>query len=118
MLKVLFNDEFSYTSKSHLSCKVHFFIDCKALAYPPNGAFSPSDVKEGTVLTVVCDTGYTLLGDAVINCLPGGLWDNYPPDCHRGKHFGNSATIRESNHGAGVCKIITRTTMYQKAPFC
>ena len=30
-------------------------------------------------------------------------------------HSGKSATIRESNHGLGVCE---EHTIYQKAPFC
>ena len=32
-------------------------------------------------------------------------------------HSGKSATIRESNHSSVFAKSITRSTMYQKAPF-
>ena len=33
-------------------------------------------------------------------------------------YSGKSATTRESNHGSGVYRSITCSTMYQKAPFC
>ena len=39
---------------------------------------------EQTVIEVECDKGYTMFGDAVLECLNGGTWNTTVPDCVRG----------------------------------
>ena len=67
---------------------MYHILDCSSLVVPENGALDTEDVMEGTVVTVTCNTGYTLLGVAVLNCLPGGKWDSFLPVCHRGEFSG------------------------------
>lgn len=63
---------------------ISFTPDCPALVTPAYGSLDTADVKEGTVVTVTCNTGYTLIGDIALECLPGGEWDKFLPVCDRG----------------------------------
>ena len=64
-------------------------LDCKTLVIPDDGSLDTTDVKEGTIVTTTCNTGYTLIGLATVECRPGGKWNRYLPDCHRGIIFQN-----------------------------
>ena len=62
-----------------------FSLDCKALVIPTDGSLDTTDVKEGTIVTTTCNTGYTLIGLSTVECLPRGKWNRYLPFCHRGR---------------------------------
>lgn len=57
--------------------------DCPALTPPTYGTISTAAVKEGTSVKVKCNKGYTMFGEAALECLPGGIWNTSVPDCVR-----------------------------------
>jgi hypothetical protein len=53
-------------------------IYCQIPVVPQNGIFSPvvNRVSQGEGLEVVCEQGYSIVGDANINCQDDGAWDH------------------------------------------
>ncbi|XP_077996757.1 P-selectin-like [Glandiceps talaboti] len=41
---------------------------CPVLVPPGNGALSTTDIADSTIVTVTCDSGYTLNGEATLGC--------------------------------------------------
>lgn len=52
-----------------------YVVDCAALAAPDNGSLSTTALTTGTIVTVTCNPGYTLKGDASLLCQDNGMWD-------------------------------------------
>ena len=61
------------------SCTV--VVDCGALADPVNGIVTESDTVFNSSATYSCNTGYSLMGDAIRICLSSGLWSGSGPTC-------------------------------------
>ena len=61
------------------------FKDCPILTSPTNGILSTTEVAEGTIVDITCDSAHTLEGANQISCLPGGSWNDALPECTEGK---------------------------------
>ena len=59
------------------------FSVCTALAAPANGSVSINCIGGICIATFTCDTGFDLVGSAVLVCQPGQNWDGTPPSCER-----------------------------------
>ena len=70
-----------------------FLVPCPNLVSPANGNVTVT--LSGTSATYSCDAGFNLNGEAIVNCLPSGVWDNTPPTCY--SITGRTLTRVESN---------------------
>ena len=70
----------SKNKMSVTSCTV--VVDCGALADPANGMVTlVADAVFNSSGTYSCNTGYSLMGDAIRICLSSGLWSGSGPTC-------------------------------------
>lgn len=71
---------FSYIS---LFCCWDFFlvISCGGLPSPPNGNKIGTLIVYGATAIFTCNTGYTLVGSHVRECLANGLWSGTETQC-------------------------------------
>jgi hypothetical protein len=62
-------------------------IYCQIPPVPQNGIFSSvvNQVSRGEGLEVKCNQGYSIVGDAKINCQDDGAWDRPVPVCEKVK---------------------------------
>ena len=61
-----------------IACAV---IVCEDLPNIPRGSVFLSGNREGSIATYVCDSGYSLAGDAQRTCQSNGLWSGREPSC-------------------------------------
>lgn len=76
----------NYEKHFHLSvCSVSFFfflvISCGGLPSPPNGNKIGTLTVYGATAIFTCNTGYTLVGSHVRECLANGLWSGSETQC-------------------------------------
>ncbi|XP_052282873.1 CUB and sushi domain-containing protein 1-like isoform X18 [Dreissena polymorpha] len=82
-------------------------VDCKQHPVPSYGRVSTSSTTYGTVVTIICDTGYIISGNSTSSCESNGRWSGSaqrctPIDCHtfpinvHGHVSTNSTTYRTS----------------------
>ena len=64
-----------------LSCGT--VVDCGALQDPKNGMVTVSDTVFNSMATYSCNTGYSLMGDAMRMCQSSGLWSGSETACER-----------------------------------
>lgn len=51
--------------------------DCES-PQPENGAVNSSTTTNGTIVSVTCNKGYNLSGEAIIMCQSNDQWTDYP----------------------------------------
>lgn len=62
-------------------------VDCGTnFAVPPEGNANLQDTTFMSILTYTCQTGYTILGISIRQCLASGQWSGAAPTCE-GKSF-------------------------------
>ncbi|XP_076997754.1 sushi, von Willebrand factor type A, EGF and pentraxin domain-containing protein 1 isoform X2 [Tamandua tetradactyla] len=58
-------------------------VQCKAPENPEGGRFSGDVYTVGAEITLSCEEGYQLMGEAKITCLESGEWNHPIPHCAR-----------------------------------
>lgn len=56
-------------------------ISCGSLSFPPNGNKIGTLTVYGATAIFTCNTGYTLVGSHVRECLASGLWSGTETRC-------------------------------------
>lgn len=56
-------------------------ISCGSLSFPPNGNKIGTLTVYGATAIFTCNTGYTLVGSHVRECLASGLWSGAETRC-------------------------------------
>ena len=59
-------------------------VDCQPLKIPDHGSISTNMLSQGTVVSVECETGYTLFGATTLQCNTDATWNNEEPTCKKG----------------------------------
>ena len=85
--------------------------DCQPLSVPTHGSISTSVLSQGTVVFVTCDTGYTLFGANIIECLTIADWNNAEPTCE----LGNKLTSIKNTSSTMLHNLAKR---YETNEFC
>uniref|UniRef100_H0WLJ2 CUB and Sushi multiple domains 1 n=1 Tax=Otolemur garnettii TaxID=30611 RepID=H0WLJ2_OTOGA len=93
------------------SCKV---ISCGSLPFPPNGNKIGTLKVYGATAIFTCNTGYTLVGSHVRECLANGLWSGMETRCLAG-HCGSPDPI-VNGHISGDGFSYRDTVVYQCNP--
>ena len=83
---VVVTSDTGYTLCLELLCYIYILpvLDCQPLTVPAHGSISTNVLSQGTVVVVTCDTGYTLFGASIIECLTTADWNNAEPTCELG----------------------------------
>ncbi|XP_074185389.1 CUB and sushi domain-containing protein 1 isoform X1 [Rhinolophus sinicus] len=92
-------------------CRV---ISCGSLAFPPNGNKIGTLTVYGATAIFTCNTGYTLVGSHVRECLANGLWSGAETRCLAG-HCGSPDPI-VNGHISGDGFSYRDTVVYQCSP--
>ncbi|XP_075853394.1 CUB and sushi domain-containing protein 1 isoform X2 [Microcebus murinus] len=92
-------------------CKV---ISCGSLSFPPNGNKIGTLTVYGATAIFTCNTGYTLVGSHVRECLANGLWSGTETRCLAG-HCGSPDPI-VNGHISGDGFSYRDTVVYQCNP--
>ena len=72
--------EGNWNSTNLPSCDI---IHCSAPVVPDNGNASYTSLSVNSTVYFTCNTGYTLIGNTNITCLPNGQWSNASvPSCN------------------------------------
>ena len=66
-----------------LFLQFYIAIDCGILDDPANGEVSVSSTTFNSTAIYSCNTGYTVTGDDMRECLENGLWSGSEPLCTR-----------------------------------
>ncbi|MBZ3876498.1 CUB and sushi domain-containing protein 1 [Sciurus carolinensis] len=93
------------------SCRV---ISCGSLSFPPNGNKIGTLTTYGATAIFTCNTGYTLVGPHVRECLANGLWSGSETRCLAG-HCGSPDPI-VNGHISGDGSSYRDTVVYQCKP--
>nr|XP_008977252.3 CUB and sushi domain-containing protein 1 isoform X1 [Callithrix jacchus] len=93
------------------SCRV---ISCGSLSFPPNGNKIGTLTVYGATAIFTCNTGYTLVGSHVRECLANGLWSGSETRCLAG-HCGSPDPI-VNGHISGDGFSYRDTVVYQCNP--
>ncbi|XP_034622788.1 CUB and sushi domain-containing protein 1-like [Trachemys scripta elegans] len=93
------------------SCKV---VSCGGLPSPPNGNKIGTLTVYGATAIFTCNTGYTLVGSHVRECLANGLWSGAETRCLAG-HCGSPDPI-VNGHISGDGFSYRDTVVYQCNP--
>ncbi|XP_066403389.1 CUB and sushi domain-containing protein 1 [Molothrus aeneus] len=93
------------------ACKV---ISCGGLPSPPNGNKIGTLTVYGATAIFTCNTGYTLVGSHVRECLANGLWSGTETQCLAG-HCGSPDPI-VNGHISGDGFSYRDTVVYQCNP--
>ncbi|XP_025933967.1 CUB and sushi domain-containing protein 1 [Apteryx rowi] len=93
------------------TCKV---ISCGGLPSPPNGNKIGTLTVYGATAIFTCNTGYTLVGSHVRECLANGLWSGTETQCLAG-HCGSPDPI-VNGHISGEGFSYRDTVVYQCNP--
>lgn len=72
---------FSYFSMFYLFFFFFLVISCGGLPSPPNGNKIGTLTVYGATAIFTCNTGYTLVGSHVRECLANGLWSGTETQC-------------------------------------
>ncbi|XP_040823013.1 CUB and sushi domain-containing protein 1 [Ochotona curzoniae] len=99
------------TGEERPSCKV---ISCGSLSFPPNGNKIGTLTVFGATAIFTCNTGYTLVGSHVRECLANGLWSGTETRCLAG-HCGSPDPI-VNGHISGDGFSYRDTVVYQCNP--
>ncbi|XP_034859738.1 CUB and sushi domain-containing protein 1 [Mirounga leonina] len=94
-----------------LTCIV---ISCGTLSFPPNGNKIGTLTVYGATAIFTCNTGYTLVGSHVRECLANGLWSGTETRCLAG-HCGSPDPI-VNGHISGDGFSYRDTVVYQCNP--
>ncbi|XP_032960426.1 CUB and sushi domain-containing protein 1 [Rhinolophus ferrumequinum] len=97
--------------ESRPRCRV---ISCGSLAFPPNGNKIGTLTVYGATAIFTCNTGYTLVGSHVRECLANGLWSGAETRCLAG-HCGSPDPI-VNGHISGDGFSYRDTVVYQCSP--
>ena len=54
---------------------------CKKILSISNGQVIKIGIKEGDVVTFVCNLNYELMGEKVLRCMDTGQWNASKPKC-------------------------------------
>ncbi|KAM6149501.1 CUB and sushi domain-containing protein 1 [Erethizon dorsatum] len=92
-------------------CKV---ISCGSLSFPPNGNKIGTLTVYGATAIFTCNTGYTLVGSHIRECLANGLWSGSETRCLAG-HCGSPDPI-VNGHISGDGFSYRDTVVYQCNP--
>ncbi|XP_048082182.1 CUB and sushi domain-containing protein 1 [Ursus arctos] len=92
-------------------CRV---ISCGSLSFPPNGNKIGTLTVYGATAIFTCNTGYTLVGSHVRECLANGLWSGMETRCLAG-HCGSPDPI-VNGHISGDGFSYRDTVVYQCNP--
>uniref|UniRef100_G3SQQ0 CUB and Sushi multiple domains 1 n=1 Tax=Loxodonta africana TaxID=9785 RepID=G3SQQ0_LOXAF len=92
-------------------CKV---ISCGSLSFPPNGNKIGTLTIYGATAIFTCNTGYTLVGSHVRECLANGLWSGTETRCLAG-HCGSPDPV-VNGHISGDGFSYRDTVVYQCNP--
>ncbi|XP_030793354.1 CUB and sushi domain-containing protein 1 [Rhinopithecus roxellana] len=92
-------------------CRV---ISCGTLSFPPNGNKIGTLTVYGATAIFTCNTGYTLVGSHVRECLANGLWSGTETRCLAG-HCGSPDPI-VNGHISGDGFSYRDTVVYQCNP--
>ncbi|XP_070454474.1 CUB and sushi domain-containing protein 1 isoform X2 [Equus przewalskii] len=92
-------------------CRV---ISCGSLSFPPNGNKIGTLTVYGATAIFTCNTGYTLVGSHVRECLANGLWSGSETRCLAG-HCGSPDPI-VNGHISGDGFSYRDTVVYQCNP--
>ncbi|XP_022426555.1 CUB and sushi domain-containing protein 1 [Delphinapterus leucas] len=92
-------------------CRV---ISCGSLSFPPNGNKIGTMTVYGATAIFTCNTGYTLVGSHVRECLANGLWSGPETRCLAG-HCGSPDPI-VNGHISGDGFSYRDTVVYQCNP--
>ncbi|XP_036065193.1 CUB and sushi domain-containing protein 1 [Onychomys torridus] len=99
------------TEEDRPRCKV---ISCGSLSFPPNGNKIGTLTVYGATAIFTCNTGYTLVGSHVRECLANGLWSGSETRCLAG-HCGSPDPI-VNGHISGDGFSYRDTVVYQCNP--
>ena len=68
--------------------------DCGRILTIPNGHvdLNNTTTTSGSVVPVVCDNGYELVGGSTVECREDGTWSD-SVSCHKGKHLLNNLSL-------------------------
>ncbi|XP_064225865.1 CUB and sushi domain-containing protein 1 [Aotus nancymaae] len=99
------------TGEERPSCRV---ISCGSLSFPPNGNKIGTLTVYGSTAIFTCNTGYTLVGSHVRECLANGLWSGTETRCLAG-HCGSPDPI-VNGHISGDGFSYRDTVVYQCNP--
>ncbi|NP_444401.2 CUB and sushi domain-containing protein 1 precursor [Mus musculus] len=99
------------TEEDRPRCKV---ISCGSLSFPPNGNKIGTLTIYGATAIFTCNTGYTLVGSHVRECLANGLWSGSETRCLAG-HCGSPDPI-VNGHISGDGFSYRDTVVYQCNP--
>ncbi|XP_019508240.1 PREDICTED: CUB and sushi domain-containing protein 1 [Hipposideros armiger] len=99
------------TGEGRPRCRV---ISCGSLAFPPNGNKIGTLTAYGATAIFTCNTGYTLVGSHVRECLANGLWSGAETRCLAG-HCGSPDPI-VNGHISGDGFSYRDTVVYQCSP--
>ncbi|KAM4836887.1 CUB and sushi domain-containing protein 1 [Thomomys bottae] len=99
------------TGQERPRCKV---LSCGSLASPPNGNKIGTLTAYGATAIFTCNTGYTLVGAHVRECLADGLWSGQETRCLAG-HCGSPDPI-VNGHISGDGFSYRDTVVYQCNP--
>ncbi|XP_073075332.1 CUB and sushi domain-containing protein 1 isoform X4 [Manis javanica] len=92
-------------------CRV---ISCGSLSFPPNGNKIGTLTVYGATAIFTCNTGYTLVGSQVRECLASGLWSGAETRCLAG-HCGSPDPV-VNGHISGGGFSYRDTVVYQCNP--
>uniref|UniRef100_A0A8C0UA60 CUB and Sushi multiple domains 1 n=1 Tax=Cyanistes caeruleus TaxID=156563 RepID=A0A8C0UA60_CYACU len=90
------------------------FISCGGLPSPPNGNKIGTLTVYGATAIFTCNTGYTLVGSHVRECLANGLWSGTETQCLAG-HCGSPDPV-VNGHISGDGFSYRDTVVYQCNP--
>nr|XP_048312083.1 CUB and sushi domain-containing protein 1 [Myodes glareolus] len=99
------------TEEDRPRCKV---ISCGSLSFPPNGNKIGTLTVYGATAIFTCNTGYTLVGSHVRECMANGLWSGSETRCLAG-HCGSPDPI-VNGHISGDGFSYRDTVVYQCNP--
>lgn len=51
------------------------FIDCPTPTELVFGYPKSTEFKEGSKVSMACNNGYSVFGNPILTCLPGGIWE-------------------------------------------
>lgn len=58
---------------------------CPQLKIPKHAILNDTVVTQGTVVSISCTKGYSLVGSKTLVCMPYGFWNSDLPVCKKGK---------------------------------
>lgn len=95
-VSALQHDCFDFTSMNDHKY-LSFLTDCGQIAIT-HGRLDTSATNYGTIVTVQCNDGYSMVGNAAIHCLPDGTWTQIPSCRQISESYLNFLLKRTSVH--------------------